>query len=351
MSEHRGSAPPVTDGHAGADRGLPTLEMVAAQAGVSRSTVSRVVNGSPKVRPGVVETVNATIARMNYVPNRAARTLASRQTYAIALLIPEETTRFFGDPYFAAVVKGITSRLEPTDYILNLLVASSDPTRKTRRYLRSGSVDGALVVSHHTSDRDLSELNAAVPMVFGGRPGARELSSSSYVDVDNLDGSRQATRHLIGRGARRIATITGPTDMPAAIDRLAGWHQTMAEAGLADDAVDDGDFSRPGATGAMRRLLERHPDLDAVFAANDLMARGALDVLAAHGRSVPDDVAVIGFDDSPAATSADPQLTTIRQPSETMGASMAEMLLDLLAGRTPESPMILPTELVIRDTA
>ena len=325
--------------------------MVAAQAGVSRSTVSRVVNGSPKVRPGVVETVNATIARMNYVPNRAARTLASRQTYAIALLVPEETSRFFGDPYFAAIVKGITSRLEATDYILNLLVASSDPTRKTRRYLRSGSVDGALVVSHHASDRDLTELNEAVPMVFGGRPGARELSDSYYVDVNNLDGSKQATRHLVQRGARRIATITGPPDMPAAIDRLAGWRQVMAETGLADDAVADGDFSTQGATGAMRRLLDRHPDLDAVFAANDLMARGALAVLAARGRSVPHDVALIGFDDSPAATAGDPQLTTIRQPSENMGASMAEMLLDLLAGRPPSSPMILPTELVIRETA
>ena len=212
-------------------RGLPTLETVAAQAGVSRSTVSRVVNGSPKVRPDVVDAVNATIARMNYVPNRAARSLASRQTYAIALLVPEETTRFFGDPYFAAIVKGITARLEPTDYILNLLVASSDPTRKTRRYLRSGSVDGALVVSHHASDRDLTELNEAVPMVFGGRPAAQALSNSYYVDVDNLDGSRQATQHLIERGARRIATITGPPDMPASIDRLAGWRQVMAERG------------------------------------------------------------------------------------------------------------------------
>ena len=287
MSDQRRTTPVPTDGEVGAERGLPTLEMVAAQAGVSRSTVSRVVNGSPKVRPEVVETVNATIARMNYVPNRAARSLASRQTYAIALLVPEETTRFFGDPYFAAIVKGITSRLEPTDYILNLLVASSDPTRKTRRYLRSGSVDGALVVSHHASDRDLTELNEAVPMVFGGRPSARELSDSYYVDVNNLDGSRQATRHLVERGARRIATITGPPDMPAAIDRLAGWRQVMAEAGLADDAVADGDFSAQGATGAMRTLLDRHPDLDAVFAANDLMARGALDVLAARGRSVP----------------------------------------------------------------
>lgn len=340
----------LADHEAGGERSMPTLETVAARAGVSRSTVSRVVNGSSKVRPDVVEAVKATIADMNYVPNRAARSLASRQTHAIALLVPEETTRFFGDPYFAAVVKGITSRLEPTDYILNLLVASSDPTRKTRRYLRSGSVDGALVVSHHAGDQDLTELNAAVPMVFGGRPAAPELSDSFYVDVDNLDGSRQATRHLIERGARRIATITGPADMPAAIDRLAGWRSVMSEAGLAHDAVADGDFSHPGAVVAMRSLLDRHPDLDAVFAANDLMARGALEALAAAGRSVPDDVAVIGFDDSPAATSGSLTLTTIRQPSEIMGVRMIEMLLDLLGGHRPASPVILPTDLVVRDT-
>ncbi len=323
--------------------------MVAAEAGVSRSTVSRVVNGSPKVRPDVVDAVNATIARMNYVPNRAARSLASRQTNALALLVPEETSRFFGDPYFAAVVEGITSRLEPTDYILNLLIASSDPTRKTRRYLRGGSVDGALVVSHHAADQDLSELNEAVPMVFGGRPASRELRY--YVDIDNIEGARTATRYLIGRGARRIATITGPKDMPASIDRLAGWRQVMAEARLPYDAVISGDFTVRGAAMAMRTLLDRHPDIDAVFAANDLMARGALEVLAARGRSVPDDVALMGYDDSPAALAGELQLTTIRQPSVDMGVRMAEMLLELLAGETPDSPTILPTQLVIRDTA
>ena len=330
-------------------RGMPTLEMVAAEAGVSRSTVSRVVNGSPKVRPDVVEAVNATIARMNYVPNRAARSLASRQTQAIALLVPEETSRFFGDPYFAAVVEGITSRLEPTDYILNLLVASSDPTRKTRRYLRSGSVDGAFVVSHHAADQDLSDLDQAVPTVFGGRPASRELRY--YVDVDNIEGARQATRYLIGRGARRIATITGPPDMPASIDRLAGWRQVMAETRLRYDAAVSGDFTVHGAAAAMQSLLDRHPDLDALFVASDLMARGALDVLAARGRSVPDDIAVIGYDDSPAALAGNLKLTTMHQPSVEMGIQMAEMLLRLLAGEVPPSPTILPTKLIIRDTA
>lgn len=330
-------------------RNTPTLETVAAEAGVSRSTVSRVVNGSPKVRPDVVDTVNATIARMNYVPNRAARSLASRQTYAIALLVPEETSRFFGDPYFAAIVEGITSRLEPTNYILNLLVASSDPTRKTRRYLGSGSVDGALVVSHHTADQDLSELGRVVPMVFGGRPASPLVRH--YVDVDNLDGAMRATRHLIHRGAQRIATITGPPDMPASIDRLAGWRQVMVASARRDDAVASGDFTSRGAAVAMRTLLDTHPDLDAVFVASDLMARGAIEVLAAAGRSVPGDVAVVGYDDSPAAVAGALQLTTIRQPSVDMGVRMTEMLLELLAGHTPDSPTILPTQLIIRDTA
>lgn len=349
-----GPGPDPADGPAfrALDHGLPTLEMVAAEAGVSRSTVSRVVNGSPKVRPAVVAAVNAAISRLNYVPNRAARSLASRQTHAIALIVPEDTNRFFGDPYFAAMTEGITGRLTRTEYILNLVVASSDPNRKARRYLRSGGVDGALVISHHASDRDLTELDSALPVVFGGRPAVPDLSGCYYVDVDNVDGGRKATRYLVQRGRRVIATVTGPPDMPAAVDRLAGWRAAMAEAGLRDHLVADGDFTTVGARAAMRQLLDQCPDLDAVFAASDLMARGALAALAERGRRVPDDVAVIGFDDSPAATAGEPQLTTVRQPSVTIGARITEMLLELLAGHQPQpSAAIMPTELIIRDSA
>lgn len=330
---------------------LPTLEMVAAAAGVSRSTVSRVVNGSTKVRPDVVDQVQAAIARLNYSPNRAARSLASRQTYAIALVIPEEASRFFGDPYFASVVTGITARLESSDYMLNLLVASSDPNRKARRYLRGGNVDGALVVSHHSGDSDLVELSRTMPVVFGGRPAVPELHEAHFVDVDNLDGGRQAARFLLERGHRRIGTVTGPLDMPAALDRLAGWRQVLAEYGLNDDAVEHGAFTSRSGAAAVSRLLERHVDLDAVFVANDLMARGALSALADRGVSVPADLAIIGYDDSPAATSGEPQLTTIRQPSERMGAEMAALLLGILAGREPPRSVVLPTTLVVRESA
>jgi DNA-binding LacI/PurR family transcriptional regulator len=330
----------------------PTLEMVAAAAGVSRSTVSRVVNRSPNVRPGVVAAVQRAIDALNYVPNRAARSLAGRHTYAVALLVPEDTTRFFGDPYFASIVKGITSTLEDSDYILNLLVASEDPAGKTRRYVQGGNVDGALVVSLHAGDTNLRELNDSLPVVFGGRPVVPDLDPCYCVDVDNLDGARQATAHLVGLGRRRIGTITGPMDMPAAVDRLDGWRQVMTDAGLATDAVAAGDFTAAGGAAAMRALLERTPDLDAVFVANDLMARGALAVLTERGIAVPGAVALVGYDDSPAATAADPHLTTVSQPSVAMGARMTEMLLGLLVGREPESrTCILPTRLVVRATA
>jgi DNA-binding LacI/PurR family transcriptional regulator len=327
--------------------------MVAAAAGVSRATVSRVVNGSPRVSPHVVDAVNKAIVRLNYVPNRAARTLASRQAMAIALLVPEDIGRFYSDPYFASVVTGITHRLEETDYVLNLLVSSSDPRHKTRRYLGGGTVDGALVVSHHAGDRDLIELSDIVPTVFGGDPTTMlGLHDRHYVDVDNIGGAREATRHLIRLGRRRIGTVTGAMDMHAAIHRLSGWRQALAEADCDDSAVAHGDFTGYGGAAAMRDLLARRPDLDAVFVANDLMARGALITLGAAGRRVPDDVAVVGFDDSFAATNEPPGLTTVRQAADQMGWAMAAMLLEILAGRAPEPrTRILPTTLVLRETA
>lgn len=327
--------------------------MVAAAAGVSRATVSRVVNGSPKVSAQVAEAVNNAIVRLNYVPNRAARTLASRQAMAIALLVPEDIGRFYSDPYFASVIKGITGRLEDTDYVLNLLVSSSDPRHKTRRYLGGGMVDGALVVSHHAGDRDLIELSDIVPTVFGGDPTTMlGLDDRYYVDVDNTSGAREAARHLIRIGRRRIGTVTGAMDMHAAVHRLAGWREALAEAGLDDSVVAHGDFTSYGGAGAMRDLLTRWPDLDAVFVANDLMARGALITLGAAGRRVPEDVAVVGFDDSFAATNESPALTTVRQGADEMGWAMADMLLSLLGGGSPESrSRILPTSLVLRETA
>jgi len=331
-------------------RSPATLEEVAALAGVSRSTVSRVVNGSTAVSEEALAAVQHAIETLSYVPNRAARSLARRQTHAIALVVPEDTTRFFGDPYFAAIVTGIHTRLSRSDYVLNLFIASDDPGDKTTSYLLGGNVDGAIVVSHHTSDTYVDRIASAVPLVFGGRP-VRDRDHDHYVDVDNVAGGRDATQYLIDKGHRRIATITGPHDMPAGIDRLRGYRQAMSAAGLPEFAVEDGNFTSLGGADAMQRILDTGARPDAIFVASDLMAGGALNQLAAAGLRVPEDVAIIGFDDSPIAVATTPQLTTMRQPSLEQGQVMAGVLLELLSGREPRRVTILDTELVVRESA
>ena len=334
-----------------ARRVVPTLEAVAAAAGVSRSTVSRVVNGSSQVSPEVLAAVQEAIRALNYSPNRAARSLANNRTLAIALVIPEETSRFFGDPYFAAVVQGITRELDNSDYVLTLQLAQSRPSEKTLRYLTGGNVDGALVVSHHSGNEFLAALQETIPVVFNGRPMRFDDPPAYFVDVDNAAAAARGTQYLIDRGRQRTAVIAGPPDMPAGADRAAGSLRALSAAGHAIDRVAYGDFSQASGARAMRELLDRFPDLDSVFVASDLMATGAVSVLRERGRSVPGDIAVVGFDDSPAASSGDIRLTTVHQPAEAMGAKMAQMMLSLLRGEPVEHQCIMETHIVERDSA
>ncbi|AZH77374.1 MULTISPECIES: LacI family DNA-binding transcriptional regulator [Microbacterium] len=326
-----------------------TIEEVASAAGVSRSTVSRVVNGSTAVSPEALAAVRAAIDELNYVPNRAARSLASRQTHAIALIVPEDTTRFFGDPFFAAIVAGITGALGGSDYLLNLLIASDDPGDKMTSFVRNGGVDGALIVSHHTSDAFIDRIADAVPVVYGGRP-VRRHEGDYVVDVDNVTGARNATRRLIEIGRTRIATISGPLTMVASEDRVQGFRDALAEAGLTPYAEEEGDYSEASGAEAARRLLDGGRP-DAIFIASDLMARGAMTALRAAGVRVPEDIAVVGFDDSSVALTTDPPLTTMRQPMYAQGEAMAQVLLSRLAGEDPPMTTILPTELVVRASA
>lgn len=326
-----------------------TIEEVASAAGVSRSTVSRVVNGSTAVSPEALAAVRLAIEQLSYVPNRAARSLASRQTRAIALIVPEDTSRFFGDPFFAAIVAGITGALHSSDYLLNLLIASDDPGDKMTGFVRNGGVDGALLVSHHTSDAFVERVADAVPVVYGGRP-VTSRPSDYVVDVDNVAGARVATQRLLDIGRTRIATITGPLTMESAIDRVQGYRDALADAGLAPFVEESGDYSEASGADAARRILAAGRP-DALFVASDLMARGALTALRAAGVRVPDDIAVVGYDDSSVALSCDPPLTTIRQPMYAQGEAMAQVLLSRLAGEEPPRTTILPTELVVRASA
>jgi DNA-binding LacI/PurR family transcriptional regulator len=201
----------------------PTLEEVAAAAGVSRSTVSRVVNGSTRVSAEVLANVTRAIDELHYVPNRMARSLANRQTMAIALVVPEETTRFFGDPYFASIVDGIARALRPSDYVLNLQFASPGTlSEKTVRYLMGGNVDGALVVSHHSGNHFLASLGHSLPVVFGGRPLHPDEQPSHYVDVDNVAAADMGTRYLTRAASASRRSPDRSTCPPASTGRPAG---------------------------------------------------------------------------------------------------------------------------------
>lgn len=342
----------MSDGTLATPVGRPTLEEVARVAGVSRATVSRVINGSPRVSADVLAIVEKAIAELNYVPNRAARSLVARATMSIALVVPEDAHRFFGDPYFADVVQGISDRLDDSDYVLNLqLTHPSSPSEKTRRYLLGGNVDGAIVVSHHSGDHFLTSLSRSLPVVFGGRPVGEEAKDSDYyIDVDNRLGAVTATRHLIDRGRVAIATITGPADMPASVDREQGWRDALRAAGLPDHRVAHGDFTEAGGIRAALTLVDTYPDVDAIFVASDLMASGVLLALEERGLRVPEDVAIVGFDNSKYATRGRVGLTTVAQPAQEMGVVMADTLLRLLAGESPPRVTTLDTHLVIRDS-
>jgi DNA-binding LacI/PurR family transcriptional regulator len=328
------------------------LEQVAAVAGVSRATVSRVVNGSPKVLPDTVAAVNAAISELGYIPNRAARALVTRRTDSVALVVPEPDSRVFSDPFFARMLHGVSTTLAPTPSQLVLLIEPAEgDDQRLLRYLRGGHVDGAIVISHHGRNNMLHELvRLPLPIVFSARPLGVDVPVAT-VDVDNVAGARTAVEYLLSTGRRRLGTVTGPQDMTAAVDRLTGFRLALREAGLPVDAVAEGDFSAESGERAARELLQRHPDLDGIFVASDLMATEVLRVLGQTGRRVPDDVAVVGYDDSVLATMTVPRLTTVRQPVEQLGRRLAEIVLAKIAGATHIEPEVFPTELVIRESA
>ncbi|MFI7415884.1 LacI family DNA-binding transcriptional regulator [Nonomuraea sp. NPDC049684] len=329
----------------------PTLEAVAARAGVGRGTVSRVINGSPNVSAKAREAVELAIRELGYVPNRAARALVTRRTDTVALVVSESQFRVFDEPYFAGTIRGIGSALAETGLQLILAMARSpEEHERLETYLTGQHVDGVLLLSLHGADPLPGRLEEmGVPTVLGGRPVG--LDPYSFVDMDNRAGARQAVKHLLGLGRGAIATIAGPQDMGVGVDRLAGYRDALLPSGL-PEIVAFGDFSEESGATAMQELLDSHPELDAVFAASDPMALGAMRVLKAAGRAIPGDVAVIGFDDSKAALHADPPLTTVHQPTEAMGRQMAQLLVARINGEELRQPVvILDTHLVRRESA
>jgi DNA-binding LacI/PurR family transcriptional regulator len=328
----------------------PTLDEVAERARVSRTVASRVINNGPHVSRAKRDAVEKAIRELGYTPNRAARTLATRQTGVVVLAVSGDGPGVFADPFFGQIIVGASTALEKTDLHLVLSLATTGHgQQRLESFLQTRGADGVMLVALRGDDPLIDiAARSGLPTVFIGLP--LRGTPPFYVEVDNAGGARAATEYLLRGGRRRIAMITGPGDTAVGRERRRGYAEALTLAGLGPYATGSGDFMEAGGAAAMRGLLSAHPDLDAVVAANDNMAAGALRVLREAGRSVPADVAVVGFDDLPVAMHTDPKLTTIHQPVRGLGREAARMLVELLDGGRPE-PFILPTNLVVRESA
>lgn len=328
-----------------------TVRDVAARAGVSTATVSRVVNGNPRVGPEVRAAVTIAIEELGYVPNPSARSLMTHRTGSIGVVILESADRLFGDPFFGQLMLGINAGLAARDRRLVLTLAPTrDEETRVERYLVSGHVDGIVVVGPHGSDPLLKRLaRSGMPVVVSGRP--TEGPPVSYVDAQNRLGAEAAVRHLIETGRQTIATIHGTLDLPSASDRLEGYRDALGAAGRPLDPTleVDGEYRAVTAAEAMSELLARHPRLDAVFVASDSMAIAAMQVIKDAGRRVPDDIAIIGFDDLPTARETRPTLSTVRQPIEAMGREMVRLVLQQInEPGSAANEVVFATELILR---
>ncbi|MEE1782790.1 LacI family DNA-binding transcriptional regulator [Streptomyces sp. SP17BM10] len=324
------------------DDPAPTLAEVARRAGVSTATASRVLNRSARVSVDVAARVERAARELAYVRRRAAR---ARGTGVVAVVVFADPSHYHADAFPVRLLAGLRRSLPGAERELAVFTV---PRRSRRpplvRYLCGGHVDGVLLVGPWGDSTLTRLLHAArVPVVSLGRPP--EPGTVAFVDADNLTGARDAVRRLCASGRRAVATIAGPPDTSAGADRLAGYHQAMAAIATARPAVAYGDFSSASGEHAMQWLLDQRPELNAVFAASDQMAAGALRTLRRHGLRVPEDVALIGFDDAPLAARCRPALTTVRQPVEELGSRAMELVL-----RNPQrdESVVLPTRLVVR---
>lgn len=332
------------------NRSKITLADIAEMADVSPSTVSRVLNGDPRVNAERIDRVNRAIKELGYTPNRAARTLVTGKTGLVAAVI-DSNLNVFSDPFWGQITTGISQALQEANFQALLMVRpldASDPSVVAS--LAPGQIDGAIFFQLHNDDTVNLLQDMGLPLVVVGRPD--ESSKLTFVDSDNLGGAYEATRHLARRGCTNIATIAGNLGLSSGRLRLEGYRRALKDAGLADSEarIAYGDWTDESGATAMKTLLDADPNIDGVFVANDLMALGAMNVLEERGISIPGQVAVVGFDNMFAGRITRQQLTTVEQDVRGLGAEAAAMVIEMIDGGTPTSK-VLPTTLIVRDTA
>jgi DNA-binding LacI/PurR family transcriptional regulator len=334
-----------------ASRRGPTIDDVAAVAGVSRGTVSRVLNGGRWVSPAASAAVHKAMRKTGYVVNQSARSLVTRRSDAVAFVLSEPHDLLFEDPNFSVLLRTVTEALAQEHMTLFLtLNGGGDARDRILTYIRGGYVDGVLLVSTHGDDPLFGQLaQAQVPAVVCGRPLGHE-NVLSYVVADDRGGARLMTQHLLDRGYQKIAMISGPLDTSGGMDRVAGYRDVLGKRVREQLIVEAPMYSHRAGEEAMAKLLKRAPDIEAVFVASDLLAAGAIGTLRRLGRRVPDDIAVGGFDDSRIALTTDPPLTTVHQSFEGLAQEMVQLLTRLIRGAEP-SAVQLPTRLVVRKSA
>ncbi|WP_062299965.1 LacI family DNA-binding transcriptional regulator [Demequina maris] len=328
-----------------------TVHDVARVAGVSRGTVSRVLNGERYVSESARAAIERAIIEVGYIPNTAARNLVRQRTQAVAFIVHEPHALFLEDPNIGGILLGANAALSEEDYQLVCLVVDSErDTTRVARYLNGGFVDGAIVVSARVDDpisRAIEKLQ--IPAAFVGHPPGLSVA---WVGIDNRDSARAITERLLGTGRRRVGMIAAALDRDSGADRLEGFREAMGDR-LDESLIEPvGLYSFHDGIAGMEALLRRSPDIDGVFAASDAVAAGALRALAAAGRRVPEDVGVVGFDDSNWARRTEPQLSTVHQPAEGLGAAAAQAVLARIAGEsTGDGGTILATPIVWRASA
>ncbi|MYI42094.1 MAG: LacI family transcriptional regulator [Chloroflexi bacterium] len=328
-----------------------TLEDIGKLAGVSRSTVSRVINDHPHTSPAVRQRVEQVIRETGYQPNSAARSLASSQSRILGLVMPSLLQSAFADPYYALVIQAISQACIQHDYTPSLFLFqnAAEEAKMSQRLASSGLIDG-LIVTADTIDSQFVQMIQPydIPFVQIGRPQRETASCIIYLDVDNEPGANLAGSHLLQQGYRRIGQIA-TLHNTAGQDRDAGFRRALNDRGLPIDEalIALSSFSEASGYRAMQHLLPRQPE--AVFAQSDAIALGAIRAIRDSDLRVPEDIAVVGFDDMPLAASSSPPLTTVRQPIARAGKLAVETLLDIIqTSPQPARHIVLPVELVIR---